>query len=145
MTEPEELDEDLFADLWVSLCCTTSLLLHADTADNLPISLTRSRSYDGDEIAMKLPPPAAVQAIPEAPVVSGLTDHDMHLDDSASRVKEEIKQEDFEQKVQTTGETGNEVGGLEWQNGHPNGGGANDYGDMTIEPESHGPGIKEDG
>ena len=37
------------------------------------------------------------------------------------------------------------VASLEWQNGHTNGGGGNDYGDLAVEPESQGTGIKEDG
>lgn len=109
------------------------------------ILLTKPRSYDGDEIETKPAPPAVVQAIPEAPVATVLTENGMHLDHSTSHVKEEIKQEDFDRKIEISGENGNEVGGLEWPNGHTNSGGANDYGDMAIEPEPHGPGIKEDG
>ena len=107
--------------------------------------LTKFFSYDGDEIATKPAPPVTVQAIPAAPAVTGLSENGMYLDDSTSHVEEEIKQEDSDQRVQTSGENENEVDGLEWQNGHTNSGGANDYGDMAVEPESHGPGIKEDG
>ncbi|KAL9123322.1 MAG: hypothetical protein Q9187_000129 [Circinaria calcarea] len=116
MTEPEELDEDLFADL-----------------------------YDGDEIATKPAPPAVVQTIPQAPVPTGLAENDMNVDDLISHDKAEVKQEDPDQKFQITGQLENETGGLIWQTGQTNGGGVNDYGDMAIEQEPHGPGIKEDG
>lgn len=111
----------------------------------MPLPLTRSLSYDGDEIATKPAPPTPVQTIPQAPVPTGLAENDMNVDDSIPHGKEEFKQEDPDQKLQTTGQNENENGGLVWQTGQTNGGGANDYGDMAIEQESHGPGIKEDG
>jgi len=116
MTEPEELDEDLFADL-----------------------------YDQDEVAAKpastIKAEAPIEiAGPPDPGDSGTT-----ADQAIQDIKEEPGTEAFtsHQNNQINGTSGDT--GPHWQDEHTMSGNGHDYDDTVGEPEQHGTGIKEDG
>ncbi len=50
---------------------------------------------------------------------------------------------DHDQHTYSSAQNGNV--GSSWNNGHDNGVQGNHYGDVAVEPEQHGTGIKEDG
>ncbi|MCJ1386816.1 hypothetical protein MMC17_009944 [Xylographa soralifera] len=116
MTEPEELDEDLFADL-----------------------------YDQDEVATKPASTFKVEAPIETADPPDRGDIGTTADQAMQDPKEEPGSEVFtslqnEQKNGAGGENG-----PRWQDEHTMSGNGQDYDDAVGEPEQHGTGIKEDG
>ena len=89
-------------------------------------------------------PPAPAEIPQEAVVAPSPATNGASTDDPKQEVKEELRPEVSMQEQPTYGNGSNGVGSG-WQNGHGTGEMAHDYGDMAIDPEPHGTGIKEDG
>lgn len=109
------------------------------------MTLTTSFSYDGDEVSTKHEP------IPRAEELTG-TSQISHIDESNSGdqpmldLKEEPPSHAYD-PGQTHANGTNGDSGLAWPNEELNGAGTlqHDFGNSTVESESHGTGIKEDG
>ncbi|MCJ1477857.1 hypothetical protein MMC13_006530 [Lambiella insularis] len=126
MTEPEELDEDLFADL----VCSSLPLVTADVR------------YDQDEAPARVEPSIKPEVAPdpvEPPDRNGAVPDQPMLD-----VKEDAEPETSRPQQHDYSNDMNGDSGSGWQDGHATGGNGHDY-ESVIEPESHGTGIKEDG
>ena len=146
MTEPEELDEDLFADLYVHAVLVFISLHHHLHKYHYYISLlTICFRYDQDDVSVK---PAATLTINAPPEPTAETSHttngDTH-DKPMTDVKEEPQPEPPEQSDQVSRGIENGDPALGWQDRNANGDRGNDYGDTSMDHESHGTGIKEDG
>ncbi|MCJ1439102.1 hypothetical protein MMC27_008493 [Xylographa pallens] len=116
MTEPEELDEDLFADL-----------------------------YDQDEVATEPASMVKVEAPLDTADPPDRGDISTAADQAMQDIKEEPGSEVFSshQHDQKNGAGGDN--GPRWQDEHTMSGNGQDYDDAVGEPEQHGTGIKEDG
>ena len=136
MTEPEELDEDLFADLYVHI--------HIKDCSKLEMLLNIS-SYDQDEVPTK---PAFTVNV-EAPLDTADPPDRGGVGTVADQAMQDIKEEpgpevfSSHQHEQKTGVGGDN--GPRWQDEHTMNGNGQDYDDAVGEPEQQGTGIKEDG
>jgi len=109
------------------------------------LSSKPARSYDGDENATKESASTQVEALPE-PMETSAINGNIGTHDEVKQ--ENVKQEqsgipDHDQHAYGSGQNGN--AGSSWNDGHGNGAQGNSYGDVAVEPEQHGIGIKEDG
>ena len=146
MTEPEELDEDLFADLYVNLSYIMGIAAFKEVISfNNCLRLISFLSYDGDEAAANPVHPTEVHAVPEVPTSSVKVEDSVRSDHPMQEANTELRQNLPEQNVPeaNSGDAGGS--GFGWQNGNVKDEGGNDYGHMAVEQESQGVGIKEDG
>ena len=112
---------------------------------SVSMTLTSFLSYDGDEATANSLHPTEVHAVPEVPASSAKLEDTVHDDHPMQEVNTESRQDLPEQNV-PEGNSGDANGGsFGWQNGNVKDEGGNDYGDMAVEQESQGVGIKEDG
>ncbi|MCJ1249275.1 hypothetical protein MMC30_006498 [Trapelia coarctata] len=116
MTEPEELDEDLFADLY--------------DQDEVPAK---------PETSMKVEAPSETVDVPDPGGNGTITDQAMQ------DVKQEPTLNVPEPQHNNNNSMLNGDVGSAWQDGHDVGRNGNHYDDSAAEPDSHGTGIKEDG
>ncbi|MCJ1355633.1 MAG: hypothetical protein MMC33_005625 [Icmadophila ericetorum] len=115
MTEPEELDEDLFADL-----------------------------YDGDEAAPNATSHVETHQTIETPEVSVAITNGTNGDGVHQDTKYDTQHDTPDQRMQSSSGNAEESG-VGWQNGQNGVDNGNDFDNMAVEQESHGTGIKEDG
>ncbi|KAL9137196.1 MAG: hypothetical protein Q9175_001590 [Cornicularia normoerica] len=115
MTEPEELEEDLFADL-----------------------------YDADDTAAK-PEPSVQDFQPEPVQAPGPNDNGASTSDANQEPKDEESGGASVKEEPTYGNGHNGDTGPSWNAGQASGGNANQYNDAVMEQEPAPIGIKEDG
>ena len=137
MTEPEDLEEDLFADLYVILTPLPYLFLDPRLELHL---LTSVSSYDADDSATK-PQQAVNVEIPESTVAPAPAQGGYDSNQTKPDAPPETKQESHSNGNYANGQD-NETA-MNWNNGQADGAQNHHYGDGP--PESHGIGIKEDG
>lgn len=103
--------------------------------------LTLWPSYDGDEPAATIAPPAPQEHVTQPATAAPAPTIDPPVHDSLKEengLQEHHSQPHQEQHTYAGGQAGN--GAQAWNDGM-----GDDYGEIAIEPETHGTGIKEDG
>ena len=139
MTEPEDLEEDLFADLYVSP--TQFLIPHSTIANSASLADTDA-SYDVDDTSTK-PQQAAKEEFPE-PATTSMPPHNVHDSDQIKQDPSlEMKQEPEDQVNGNYANGHNGDSAMNWNNDHNDGAYGSHYDDGHPEPQ--GIGIKEDG
>ncbi|KAI9769529.1 MAG: hypothetical protein M1840_004006 [Geoglossum simile] len=127
MTEPEDLDEDLFADLYEGDDNATKPQQDTKTPVFDNVVSSQPVSSHANSAAAASDPRLSQQNVQEPPAEQPKTDQEEPY------IPIEIDQPMY-------GNVQNGENSNTWEDGH-----MNDYGDGGVEHETHGTGIKEDG
>lgn len=103
-----------------------------------------SSSYDGDEVMPKVTSHVETHQTIEPPEEHSNFVNGTNGDNIQQDAKHDVQQNTQDQKMQSPPGDG-EDSTATWQNGQNVADTGNDFGDMAVEQESHGTGIKEDG